>query len=205
MRSRRVFIGFAAALVGASFTPPAHALTLRRPLADRVRQAQYIVVGTVTETTSTLERMKGMRVIWMTVRLKVTQGLKAPAEEAMPEHVTVRLLGGQVGELTMHASDTVELRRGDRVVLLLQKGVLGQQACRVVNGPFGAYLVSTDPATQEEVVSNPFEQPTAMRDEVAGSAALHIAASASPPSSPMIPLSKWLDRLEELLVTQASP
>ena len=148
MAMASVACGCAVALVG---TAARAELAVKSSLAERVRQADYVITGTVTDTTSTMMRVKGFRYISTAVRLHVDRYLKAPAGERASPDITLRVPGGQVGDLTMRVSDMTAFHRGDRVVLLLKESSKSD-VCQLVNGRSGAYPITIDPNTGQDIV-----------------------------------------------------
>jgi len=112
---------------------------VRKSLPERVRAADYIVQGTVIGQTSRLTRVRGLRMIYTDVRVRVSRSVKALKGEAVPAELTIRVPGGQVGRLLMTVSDMPRFAPGEHVVVLLRRrGSL----CQLVQGSRGTYILN---------------------------------------------------------------
>jgi hypothetical protein len=85
-------------------------------LIQQARGAKKVVVGTVTNVTSTFDvNAYGDRLIVSNAQLHVDETLKGPKEPA----VTFTVEGGTVGELSLSVSDMPVMEVGERAVVFL--------------------------------------------------------------------------------------
>lgn len=107
-------------------------------MADR---AATIVVSTVTSRQSEWEHYGASRLIITKVTVAVEQTLKGSA----PRTIVVEVLGGTIGEQTLHVSHVPEFKVGDRDVLFLN-GAL-HAASPLVGSDQGRFRVMNESAT----------------------------------------------------------
>lgn len=148
-RSRPVW-ALCAAIAVVHGAPDAGAVSEHWTLPERVLASDYLVIGTVAGQTAELGRVQGLRMIWTTVRLRVTRALKSPADDPAPDELLLRLPGGEVGDLAMTVSDTPRFPDGTQLVVFLNR--LGDRRCQLVHGPRGAFRIVPDRQTGLEVV-----------------------------------------------------
>lgn len=199
-RSQTILFSVACGWTIALISATAHA-DLQSPattLAENVQQADYVVTGTVTETTSSMSRVRGLRFISTAVRVHVSECLKAPAGEPIPQELTVRVPGGQVGDLVMRVSDLTAFHQGDRAVLLLRAAdpAYADKTCQLVNGHLGVYPITTDPNTGQDIVS-PEAQPS-IPAPAGVSQRNALAVTAAAPTTG-VPLTQFLEQLKGLV------
>lgn len=107
-------------------------------LTDR---ASTIVVSTVTSRRAEWENYGASRLIITKVTMEVEQTLKGSA----PRTLVVEVLGGTIGDQTLHVSHVPEFKVGDRDVLFLN-GAL-HAASPVVGSDQGRFRVMNEAAT----------------------------------------------------------
>lgn len=107
-------------------------------MADR---AATIVVSTVTGRQSEWEHYGASRLIITKVTMAVEQTLKGSA----PRTIVVEVLGGTIGDQTLHVSHVPEFKVGDRDVLFLN-GAL-HAASPLVGSDQGRFRVMNESAT----------------------------------------------------------
>lgn len=107
-------------------------------LTDR---ASTIVVSTVTSRRAEWENYGASRLIITKVTMEVEQTLKGIA----PRTLVVEVLGGTIGDQTLHVSHVPEFKVGDRDVLFLN-GAL-HAASPVVGSDQGRFRVMNEAAT----------------------------------------------------------
>lgn len=201
---RSTSIGIAAAFVlSIGFGSPAQALTLETALSERVEKAHYIAVGTVVERKAATTRVKKIPMIYTTVKLRVERCVKHPSGDSEPAELEIQVPGGEVGNLTMHVSETPSFREGERVVVLLKKP-LKSRACQLVNGSFGKYTILKDPKTGKELVGDAYGKPLKAKEKAPlplldARARQAQAPSESETAEAEISLSQFLHHLESLV------
>lgn len=107
-------------------------------LADR---AATVVVSTVTRRQSEWEHSGGSRLIVTKVTLAIEQTLKGSA----PRTLVVEVLGGTIGDQTLHVSHVPAFKVGDRDVLFLNGA--RHAASPVVGSDQGRFRVLDEAAT----------------------------------------------------------
>ena len=92
--------------------PPADALSAG------LRSAAFIIVGTVSETRPARRRSSfGDEIIVTTAIIRVGETLRGKG----PAWLALEVEGGTINDITMEASDTPLLNRGDRAVFLIDR------------------------------------------------------------------------------------
>jgi hypothetical protein len=89
--------------------------------------------------------------IWTFTMFNVLETWKAAAGARMPQAITVRLLGGTVGELTSHVSGVPRFHTGEEVVLFLETTPRGDLS--VVSWEQGTFRIRRDLHSGEETVT----------------------------------------------------
>lgn len=93
------------------------------PLAERARGADRVVVGRVASVTPEWQvNQYGDRLIVSVVRVEVSETLKGAATPALD----VEVEGGTIGTLTLHVSDQVAFRPGDRATFFVKRNPRGR-------------------------------------------------------------------------------
>ncbi len=182
------FLALMAAAAVLLISPSAHALMRRSTLAQRLLQADDVVIGTVIERHAELTRVKHLRMIATTVRLRVDHALRAAASDPAPSELVIHVPGGQIDHLRLDVSDTPTFQEGERVVLLLKR--LQGPHCRLVHGEGGKYLILND-ARRGSLLRGAAGQPLPP-DEVT---ALHLPLQMAPD----VTVTEFLQQLEPLL------
>ena len=136
-------------IVGLSI--PSEAMMVKRPLAERVREADYVVAGTVVSRQSRRHPSRAM--VWSDFTIRVEEAMKLPGGETAPSTVGVRVPGGRMGRWIVRVSDVPVFEPSQRVILLLRASRVAG-LCHVVSGSDGAFRVLRDPVSQQEVVAN---------------------------------------------------
>lgn len=89
--------------------------------------------------------------IWTFTTFSVLETWKAASGASIPAQVTVRLLGGTVGQLTSHVSGVPRFQPGQEVVLFLQPTSRGDLS--VVSWEQGTFRVRREPLSGTETVT----------------------------------------------------
>jgi hypothetical protein len=109
-------------VVGSTLTSLA-APQLARPISERARASQHVVVATVLASDAHYEANEfGDHIISSRIQLSVEETLRGPAAKAL----AIYLEGGTVGDITLVVSDLPKLERGERAVLFLAKNRVGR-------------------------------------------------------------------------------
>jgi hypothetical protein len=126
------------AICGAS---AARATTIERmPLEKMSRMAKVIVRARCTGNSTSQNAGE----IWTLTNFAVEQVWRGTA----PAQITVRLLGGRVGNLTSSVSGVPRFRAGEEVLLFLEPTSRGDFS--VVSWEQGTFRIRRDPATGQE-------------------------------------------------------
>lgn len=146
MRARLFSLLLFAALVA---TPPAGATSVIPPsFPELVAEAEAIYRGKVAAVESRrVARPDGGTVIKTFVTFTVDRVLKGAARG----EVTLELLGGTVGEETLHVTGMPRFSVGQREFVFVQKN--GTQLCPLVGLMHGRYRVLTDENTPRDYVA----------------------------------------------------
>jgi hypothetical protein len=142
---RRPWLLVLALVAGLAVLSPLWATTIRPPaFAELVEEADEVVRARVVELKSYFLEEEGQRLIETAVELEVTAREKGrPAQR-----VTLRLLGGQVGDETLQVDAMPELQVGDDVILFIDGN--GRRICPLVGWGHGVYQVRHDNSTGRE-------------------------------------------------------
>jgi len=142
---RKLIIGVC--VLAVAWAPAAYAtILLKMNLADLAGEADAIVSGAVTSSNSAWNEDRSLIFTYST--LAVSSTLKGKHK---PELV-VRTQGGIVGEIGMRAVGEPELKKGDQVLLFLERD--GDGYNRVVGMSQGCFRVKVGRSGQKQV-SNP--------------------------------------------------
>lgn len=118
---------------------PLRALSVIPPtFPELVSLATEIVRVEVLEVSSRFDNPAGTGSIHTYVRCRVLRSLKGSNSETM----TLRLLGGQVGEILMDIPDMPTFTTGEKYILFVAQN--GRAFCPLVAASHGAYFVVTD-------------------------------------------------------------
>jgi len=136
---RRASVLLAIAWLGVA---PASATSPRSPLLSLAREADTIVLGVCTSTRSAWDEQH--RWIVTTAEVRTQRTFKGRAADT----VTVRLLGGRVGDVEMIASKSATLLPGEQAILFLRQSRFGPYHV-VAGGQRGTLPVAIDPQSGE--------------------------------------------------------
>lgn len=132
-----------ALVVATSTTVALAAPQLARPVNERARASQHVVVATVAAVDARYQTNEfGDQLIVSRVTLSVAETMKGGAARALE----MDLEGGTIGDLTLTVSDLPVLKRGERAVFFLSPGRSG----RLVPHLRGQSILKLDP--QQRVV-----------------------------------------------------
>ena len=125
------------------------ATTVIPPSFDElVSRAQTIFQGTVTNVSSAWTGEGAQRHIVSYVTLKVEDTYKGnPGKQ-----ITLRMLGGTVGDQTMEVSDAPKFKPGDRDVLFVENN--GTQFIPLVGIMHGRYRIEKNQAGRDVIMTN---------------------------------------------------
>lgn len=142
--ARRFFALFCAALL---FVQSVGATTVVPPtFRELVAQAQFIVRAEVRAVRSEESQRNGHAVIHTYVTIAVLRSLKGDA----PAQIELRVLGGTVGERTLHVAGVPRFVPGEKCLLFIENN--GQQFCPLVAIMYGRYRVERRASDGVELV-----------------------------------------------------
>ncbi|MBV9008978.1 MAG: hypothetical protein JO354_07410 [Verrucomicrobia bacterium] len=131
---------FAGTLLATTVIPPS--------FDELVSRAQMIFQGTVTNVSSQWTGEGAQRHIVSYVTLNVDDTYKGdPGKQ-----ITLRMLGGTVGDETMEVSDAPKFKPGDRDVLFVENN--GSQFIPLVGIMHGRYRIEKDQAGRDVIMTN---------------------------------------------------
>lgn len=149
-----IFLLFVSATIG-------HAMTVVPPTFDElVAEAEQVVRVEIISTSSRIEAVGDGRVIRTYVRCRVGRSLKG---NAGPE-LSLRLQGGQVGDLRMMIPGMPTFQAGERCVLFIEKN--GQAFCPLVAAQHGRYRIQDDGTPGTDRVLRDNREPLLSIDQV---------------------------------------
>lgn len=93
------------------------ALVVKKTIEDLTYEADSILIGKVEEMKSQWNSEKTL--IYTYVTVSVTEYVKRIPEMEEPKQITVKILGGEVGDMGLKVSDTPEFAEGEKVFLFL--------------------------------------------------------------------------------------
>lgn len=137
------FVSCYAALLLATSAPVAATTLLRMSLGQMSRTAKVIVRVRCVESAAAWDAGE----IWTFTSFDVDAVWKSFA----PARITVRLLGGRVGNLTSNVSGIPRFRAGEEVVLFLEPTLRG--GFTVVSWEQGTFRIHRDPRSGEASVT----------------------------------------------------
>lgn len=158
---RMIFPGLAIALLACYGV---NATSLARMSVEQMARASAIIVRAKC-LSSEVRREEGE--IWTFTAFQTEETWKGEA----PARITVRLLGGRLGEITSHVSGVPQFRTGEDVALFLQRAPRGnfsvvsweQGTFRIHGGSQGGELMVT-----QDTAAMPVFDPATRQFEVAG-------------------------------------
>lgn len=106
-------------------------------LEKMVAASDRIVVGNVINTESKWDESR--TTIWTYVTVRCQQFLKGPD---LQNEITIRVMGGKIGQLGLDVSHTPTFQNGERVLVFLQENEKG--VFDVVNWREGKYTIKDD-------------------------------------------------------------
>lgn len=89
--------------------------------------------------------------IWTFTTFEVEEAWRGLTAAPAPAQITVRLLGGKLGDVTSTVSGVPRFRPGEDVVLFLQSAPRGNFS--IVSWEQGTFRIHRDPRTNEEVLT----------------------------------------------------
>lgn len=93
-------------------------LVVKKSIEELTYEADFILIGKVKDMESRWNKEKTL--IYTYVTVSVTKYIKRILEMKEPKEITVKILGGQVGDITLKVSDTPEFMEGEEVFLFLR-------------------------------------------------------------------------------------
>ncbi len=126
-------------------THPGHATMLKMSVEDLARQADTIVVGTVTQQQSAWDAQH------TAIHTDVTVAVERMLAGTPVDTVTLRVAGGVVGRMGMRTSNDAVFRDGERVIVFLDTTTVPNS---VVGMQQGKFTIEADLVTRaDETVS----------------------------------------------------
>lgn len=146
IRSLWAWLGLAAVLAGSIL--PARALSVTPPsFEELVASSSQVVRLQVDRVSSRWDPTPQGAVIRTYVECRILRALKG----AEGPTITLRFLGGRVGEDAMIIAEMPALQEGGTYIVFLSEN--GRAFCPLVSAQHGLYPVVRDAATQEEYVT----------------------------------------------------
>ena len=105
-------------LVTGFFVTQGSALVIKKSVEELTYEADSILIGEVKDIESRWDKERTLIHTYVTV--SVTEYIKRILETEEPEEITVRVPGGQVGDIALKVSDTPEFVEGEGVFLFLR-------------------------------------------------------------------------------------
>ena len=131
-------------------TRPAHATVAPyMGLEDLERGGEVVVVGSVEMADSGWS--EDGRLIVTRITVKVDRAIKGGPRE----RVTFEVPGGTIDGQTLVASGAPQFRKGERVVLFLDRGGSVEERLGVVGWNQGRFAIERDPRTHRDLVRQP--------------------------------------------------
>ncbi|MEO8677745.1 MAG: hypothetical protein ABI665_01785 [Vicinamibacterales bacterium] len=136
-------IGLYLSIIFVAFPLPALAQGAAEALSfnQLIERAPLIVVATATSRRAGWELYGSSRLIITTITFQVEQTLKGSA----PRTLSVEVLGGTIGDETLHVSHVPEFKVGDRDVLFLNNAA--HSVSPIVGSDQGRFRIVTESAT----------------------------------------------------------
>jgi hypothetical protein len=122
-------------------THPGRATMLKMSVEDLTRQADTIVVGTVTQQQSAWDARH------TAIHTDVTVAVERVLAGKPGDTVTLRVAGGVVGRMGMHTSNDAAFQNGERVLVFLDTTTVPSS---VVGMQQGKFTVKADLVTQAD-------------------------------------------------------
>lgn len=152
---------FLIAAVAAMVTPAAHALTVIPPTFEQlVATAEVVVDGEVTGVRSELSDHEGRPLVNTFVTIRVIDTLKGTPGGT----IELRMLGGTVGDVTLHVSGVPKFKAGERNLFFIEGN--GVNFCPLVAVPHGYYPITERASDGATVVLRSNGEPLADVAEV---------------------------------------
>ena len=127
--------------------PEARALSVIPPTFEQlVSTAEVVIDGEVTGVRTELSSYQGRPLVYTFVAIRVLDALKG----APGETIELRMLGGTVGDVTLHVSGVPKFRAGERHLLFVEGN--GANFCPLVAVPHGYYPIARRGSDGAEVV-----------------------------------------------------
>ena len=125
------------------------------PLGDLVEVSEWVVVASVKSSRSHYEKIGGMRRLVTDTTLEIVQALTPNRSSSGFESptITVRTLGGTIGDLAQYVPGEAVLAQGTPQLLFLDEGSDG--VFRVAAMAQGQYPIVTDAQGQSKLAPSP--------------------------------------------------
>jgi hypothetical protein len=169
----RIFsrICFLAALVISLIAPRLHALTVIPPTFEElVSKAEIVVDGEVAAVRTELSSYQGRPLVYTFVTIRVLDALKG----APGANIEMRMLGGTVGDVTLHVSGVPKFQPGERNLFFIEGN--GVNFCPLVAVPHGFYPIKERASDGATVVTRSNGEPLADVAEVGEDLQAHARA-----------------------------
>jgi len=174
---------------------PAHATTLvKYELDQMVAGSESVIKGKVVEVRYEREGQNGRIYTFTTVLVNENYKGKSLRQ------ITIRQLGGTIGETTMYIPGTSKFETGDEVVLFLvtDKRKKSNAGVYFIKGMTqGSYKITVDPKTNVKMVSRNFSGTTFYVQNASG-----VQAEMKKPKADLLTLSELETRIREEVAKQ---
>jgi len=100
------------------FVTQGSALVIKKSVEELTYEADAILIGEVEDIESRWNKERTL--IYTYVSVSVTEYIKRILEIGEPKEITVKVPGGEVGDIGLKVSDTPEFREGEEVFLFLR-------------------------------------------------------------------------------------
>jgi len=105
-------------LITGFFTIQGSTLVVKKTVEELTYEADFILIGKVKDMESRWNKEKTL--IYTYVTVSVTKYIKRILEMEEPKEITVKIPGGEVGDIALKVSDTPEFMEGEEVFLFLR-------------------------------------------------------------------------------------
>lgn len=105
-------------LLSGFFATQVSALVMKKSIEELTYEADFVLIGKVKDMESRWNKEKTLIHTYVTV--SVTKYVKSILEIGEPKEITVKVPGGEVGDIALKVSDTPEFKKGEEVFLFLR-------------------------------------------------------------------------------------
>lgn len=118
MRKKLMLSVLIFSLISGFFITQGSTLMIKKSIEELTYEADFILTGKVQDMESRWNKEKTL--IYTYVTVSVTKYIKRILEMEEPKEITVKIPGGQVGDIILKVSDTPEFMKDEEVFLFLR-------------------------------------------------------------------------------------